>query len=176
MNNQIELIEVENEIRGCFIPNAFYFVLFVCCRELKMRQTTYNLPKCFGIPNLAIEEKKSGRKAARGETVIEDTVQNFIFTYGCPPGSGVLANTTFAKDTINLLLKNFDITTGEVPLPEIFSSIVSQDAIFETASSSLSRKLVIERKDNIFGQTFFFYIRDMTYDKNLEYQGVRNEF
>jgi hypothetical protein len=117
--------------------------------------------------------------ATRGDVIAEDKIQNFIFTFGCKPGAGVLANTSFAKDTIALLMKNFNIITGEVVLPDIFSSIVSSDAIFEISSSSLSRKLALERKDDLCGFRFFFYIKDTTLDNNKNVPGIakiRKEF
>lgn len=47
-NNELELIEVEKDIRAESGLNTFYWVLFVCCRELKKRPTGFTLPKCLG--------------------------------------------------------------------------------------------------------------------------------
>ena len=99
VNNMLELIDVEKDIRDCFMPNAFFWVLFVCCRELKVRQATFNLQKCLGIPEVQRGEDNQSKDMDENG----DTIQNFIFTFGCKPGAGVLANTTFAQDTINLL-------------------------------------------------------------------------
>ena len=55
-------------------------------------------------------------------------MQNFLFVYGCRTGEGVNANTKFAKNVINLFIDNFNLATGELVLPDAFSSIVSSDA------------------------------------------------
>lgn len=48
--------------------------------------------------------------------------------------------------------------------------------MFETSSSSLSRKLTVERKDNVMGHRFFYYIKDSEFDKDQNVQDVRKEF
>ena len=83
-----------------------------------------------------------------------------MFVYGCKTGEGVNSDTKFAKNVVDLLLDNFDLTTGEIVLPDAFASIVSNDAVFETAQSSMSQRLVIERNDDLFGKVFLFYLTD----------------
>lgn len=170
------MIEVERDIRNEKSANAFFWVLFLSGRELKYKPRTFTLSKCLRVPQSKPEEEVKGDKAARGDTIVEDTVQNFIFTFGCKPGANMPENTSFTKDIIQLLMKNFDLIKGVVVLPDIFAKIVSSDAMFEISSSSLSQKLHVERQDDTFGFKFFYYIKDSAYDKNKELIGVRREF
>ena len=94
-----------------------------------------------------------------------------MFVYGCKQGVGLDKQTKFGKNIIDLLQDNFDLTTGEIVLPDVFTKIVSEDAVFETAQSCMSQRLVIERNDDMFGKVFIFYLTDEKFPKD-----ARKEF
>lgn len=60
----------------------------------------------------------------RGNTVASMKSGNYIFSFGCQPSFGVLANSKYMKDFINLVTQNFD-ESGSVVLPDLFSKVVS---------------------------------------------------
>jgi hypothetical protein len=67
-------------------------------------------------------------------------VSNFIFSFGCKPTDGVLAQSKYIEDLFNLFTSNFDVH-GCIVLPDVFCRVLSSDAKFETVSSNLARKL-----------------------------------
>jgi hypothetical protein len=54
---------------------------------------------------------------------------------------------------------NFE-ESGSVVLPDIFAKVVSSDAIFETVSISLAKKLTLHRQDTMVGHKRLIYAID----------------
>ena len=75
-----------------------------------------------------------------GKADLSNITGNFILLFGCQPSYGVLANSKYVKDFINLITSNFD-DSGSVVLPDALSKVLSSDAPFESVSSNLARKL-----------------------------------
>ena len=96
---------------------------------------------------------------ARGKTELSNQTCNIILSFGCQPALGVLANSKYIKDFINLITSNFD-ESGSVLLPDLFSRIVSSDAPFELVSCNLARKVRLFREDTEVGQKRLFYAID----------------
>ena len=76
----------------------------------------------------------------RGYDTATSGVSNFIFSFGCQPTDGVIAQSKYIEDLFNLFTSNFD-EYGCIVLPDVFSRVLSSDAKFETVSSNLTRKL-----------------------------------
>lgn len=70
---------------------------------------------------------------------------------------GVGATSKYIKDLLNLFTCNFDVQTGSVLLPDVFSKVMSSDAVFETVSSNLARKLKLLRQDTVIGAKRLIY-------------------
>ncbi len=97
----------------------------------------------------------------RGKTELTKKTCNIIISFGCQPALGVLANSKYIKDLINLITSNFD-ENGSVLLPDLFSKVLSSDAPFELVSSNLARKVRLIRQDTVIGHKRLFYAIDST--------------
>ena len=102
----------------------------------------------------------------RGYDTATSGVSNFIFSFGCKPGDGVLAQSKYIEDLFNLFTSNFDVN-GCIVLPDVFSRVLSSDAKFETVSSNLTRKLKLQRQDTVVGAKRLIYAIDEA-DTSLE--------
>ena len=96
-----------------------------------------------------------------GEAILTKQTGNFILLFGCQPSYGVLANSKYIKDFINLIISNFD-ESGSVVLPDALSRVMSSDAPFESVSSNLARKIKLNRQDTVVGHKRLFYAIDLT--------------
>ena len=83
----------------------------------------------------------------------------------------MIANSKYIKDFINLIISNFD-DSGSVVLPDVFSKVVSRDALFECVSSNLARKVKLCRQDTVVGHKRLIYAIDL--DDNTR-DSTRNE-
>ena len=102
-------------------------------------------------------------KLGRGyDSKAEKQIGNFIFCFGCQPGFGVAADTMYCKNLIDLFNKNWDTEKHTISIPDIFQKVVSTDAVFETVSCSLSRKLMLMRQDIRVGHKTLIYAYDST--------------
>ena len=63
--------------------------------------------------------------------------------------------------------KNFDPEKGELILPDIYSEVVSSDAVFELVTCFEANKIILERKDDVIGHRIIMYIIDKA-DKTRE--------
>ena len=96
-----------------------------------------------------------------GDANLTRQIGNFILLFGCQPATGVLAESKYVKNFINLIIKNFD-ESGSVILPDALSRVMSSDAPFESVSSNLARKIKLNRQDTVVGHKRLFYAIDLT--------------
>ncbi len=151
------MIKVEKFVRSLLngVENAYCLIFFACCREVKK------------ISKLDSEQiQKDKLSAGRGETDLKNKTSNLILSFGCSPSLGVLANSDYIKDLINLIQSNFD-ESGSVVLPDLFAKVLSTDAIFECVSINLAKKLLLKRQDTVVGQKRLTYAIDFA-DKSRE--------
>jgi|688.fasta_scaffold1013681_2 hypothetical protein len=68
---------------------------------------------------------------------------------------------------IELYMRNFDPEKGELILPDIYSEVMSSDAVFEVVTCVEAQKLVIKRQDDVIGNKMLIYTIDKA-DKTRE--------
>jgi hypothetical protein len=54
--------------------------------------------------------------------------------FGCQTGGGINAASKLVADMIELYIRNFDPEKGEIILPDIYSEVMSSDAVFEVVT------------------------------------------
>lgn len=110
--------------------------------------------------------RKRGGKRNK-DNVANNRIENYIFSYGSRIGTGLNSKKYFVEDTIKFLIESFDPMHGQLTLPDAYSQLVNSMPIFETNTSALSRKLVLERQDTTFGHVFMYYLRDREFDNEM---------
>jgi hypothetical protein len=114
--------------------------------------------------------------ASRGGSVEIVKIQNFTFSFGCHPGTGVSATTLFAQNFIEFFNACFDVKTGSVDIPSSFSDVISADANLESITSDLSQELRISRKDNVVGSRFLIFVSTPSSASDEKFQIILDFF
>ena len=61
--------------------------------------------------------KKEQEEEARGNAFISNEKMNFVLLYGCPPATGVKADTTMVYDIGKIFMEKMELTTLSLILP-----------------------------------------------------------
>ena len=149
--------------------------MFACCREIfnpeqkkmfvaeesplgwtKEEIEAMNTPE----PEQASQTEES-KQAARGDTGTEKVhkLANFTFVFGCKPGFGVYANTSFVADIVSLFKREADLDTNSFLLPEVFSKIQSNDANFEMVTSNVGQQMLVAHQNDIVSQVVVIFAK-----------------
>ena len=154
------MIPVEDLVRKAVtgVSNAYCLVFFACCREVQ-ELSKFEIEKLFKKKLIKPEAEKVVSDMRSLNAVESRKIGNFIFSFGCQPSFGLIATTKYVENLKQLLTSNFD-QSGCIIFPDVFSKVLSSDAIFETVSSNLSRKLKLQRQDNIVGPKILIYAID----------------
>ena len=78
---------------------------------------------------------------------------NFWFVFGCRPSAGVKANTDMVKNILHAFLQNSDRIDSKVLIPQTLENLKSNDASFETASSSGIQTLMLFYRHGLITQS-----------------------
>ena len=103
---------------------------------------------------------KQGTKAKPGQAGLRGftgylppiDVQNWYFTYGSPPGSGVKAKTEFIADLRKAFVKGYDRSDLTIHIPQVFDQLLGSDTNFEQHASSTLQTLELHYRGNIVTQ------------------------
>ena len=77
------------------VDNAYFLVFFATCREIRYMEKVN-----FDLMALDSDEEEEAAKVRGEKGRVLRQISNFIFVYGCAPGSGVIAETNFVKDVL----------------------------------------------------------------------------
>jgi hypothetical protein len=158
------MISVEKLVRRAVtgVINAYCLVFFACCREIKklskveIVQLAKDQLGWVGVANPSVITSKT-----RGAMALElKQIGNYIFSFGCQPSAGVGATSKYIKDLLDLFTTNFDAVNASILFPDIFAKVLSSDATFETVSSNLSRKLLLNNRARRVGAVRMIYAID----------------
>lgn len=155
-----KMIEVEKLVREAVkgIRNGYIIAFFACCREVKNLSDLINKSRMISVMGSKVEGLRGGNIKA------EKQIGNFMFCFGCQPAYGVKADTKYIKNLIDLFTRNWEPELGSITLPDIFAKVISSDAMFETVSCNLARKLMLLRQDTMIGHKHLVY----AYDPDLD--------
>ena len=95
--------------------------------------------------------------------------ENFSLYFGCNPEQGVIANTKMIKDSVDILLDQYNRMEFAVDFPSCYDDIKGEDANFEIVTSQTSSPLRIPYRTNISEEklcTIFVH----THCRGLEYE------
>jgi len=154
-----------------FNAHVYFFTVFACCREKFLPKNNENrdeaqhrgISKEYMEQNKtsttkALKDKRDAEAATAGgqdDDVEEEVTKlpearganitgvastktvNFCFVFGCSPGAGVLAKTQLISDLCDHLREN----SKKCCVPQVFDTIESQDAGFETITSNMGQSL-----------------------------------
>ena len=74
---------------------------------------------------------------------------NLCFIYGCRPSAGVKANTDMVQNILLALTQNADRVNAKVLIPQAFEYLSSNDAQFETVTSSRIQTVMLFYIENL---------------------------
>jgi hypothetical protein len=105
-------------------PNIYNLVHYACCREI-FNKNSHKLIKNLqqakqdNQPNLSDDEESKNRGVCLAEKL--QPIENFTQLFGCPPGFGILGDSKFTVDIINLFRTNSHITGNYIDIPMVYN-------------------------------------------------------
>ena len=89
------------------VKNVYFLVFFACCREVaQLSKLEIKTPAKNNLEKTDIEEIHTSTRGV--DAVVDNKISNFILSFGCRPGSGVVANTKYIENIKLLFISNFD--------------------------------------------------------------------
>ena len=116
------------------------------------------------------QEEQAAKKKVRGRDDIQQLAKqsNFIFIFGCKPGSGVAAETKTAKDITSFLRRSASYEDDTIKLPGTCSQITSSDAEFEVLTSQTGQTLELQHRGSFAGQMIVYYFFDPAQNEKMQ--------
>ena len=99
--------------------------------------------------------------------------ENFSLYFGCNPEQGVIANTKMIKDSVDILVDQYQRMEFAVDFPSCYDDLKGEDANFEIVCSQTTQPLRLPYKTNISERklaTIFVHThcRDLEYENAME--------